>query len=85
MRHALRAVLPPSVCWNRRKADPVRVEGVNRAREEALSDVRRIIASQAVPSARGRRLDVPGLNDALKEAATNSGEVPWNALRLLDF
>ena len=85
MRHALSAVLPPVVCWNRRKADPVRVEAVTRARDEALSEVRRIIESRVAPLARRRYLDMPGRNDALEGVATNPDAVPWNALRLLDF
>ena len=85
MRHALRAVLPPAVCWNRRKADPVRVEAVTRARVEALSEARRTVASRATPPARSRYLDAAGLDDALERAATDSDAMLGNALRLLDF
>lgn len=85
MRHALRAVLPQAVCWNRRKADPVRVKALERPLEDARKEACRILASRFGPWARGRYVDVPDLIHALATPSNLRDVATWNALRLLDF
>ena len=63
MRHALRRVLPPEVCWNRSKDDPARVEPVVDAIAAALPAVRRRLAGRT-PS-RAPYVDMPGLMEYL--------------------
>ena len=63
MRHGLRRVLPPAVCWNRRKDDPARAEPVMDAIAAALPAVRRRLAGRT-PS-RAAYVDMPGLLEYL--------------------
>ena len=86
MRHALRHVLPPEVCWNRSKADPARTEPLIDAIAEALPAVRRRILSP-VPS-RAPYIDMPSLLEHLDADRFRTAPqlAPLGAaLRFLDF
>ena len=86
MRHALRGVLPPEVCWNRRKDDPARVEAVVEAIAEALPAVRRRLAGR-VPS-RAPYVDMAGLLECLDAERFRAAPrfAPLRAaLQFLDF
>lgn len=63
MRHALRHLLPPEVCWNRSKDDPARSGPLMDAIAEALPAVRRQLAGSA-PS-RSPYVDMPALLECL--------------------
>lgn len=87
MRRTLDAVLPPEVCWNPSKRDPVRVERFLDACEEALPTVRRMIEERGeLP--RSRYLDLPRLLEHMdpERWRTRGRRAPvLNALRFLDF
>ena len=84
MRHALRHVLPPEVCWNRRKDDPARSEPLREAIAEALPEVRCQISA---PS-RAHYVDMPALLQCLDgdwfRAAPRAGRF-LETLRFLDY
>ncbi len=88
MRHGLRSVLPPEVCWNRSKQDPARLRPMRAALEEALPIIHRELVSRAAPPSRAHYLDMPRL---LKRLRMNEPfPVPQiglvtDALRFLDF
>ena len=88
MRHALRPVLPPEVCWNPSKGDPARVEPLIDAFAEALPIVRRMLDARIEPSARARYIDMRRLRERLDAARFR--KKPWlvplqNTLLFLDF
>ena len=86
MRHGLRRVLPPAVCWNRSKDDPARVEPVVEAIAAALPAVRRRLAGHT-PS-RAPYVDMPGLLeylDADRHRAAPRFAPLRAALQFLDF
>ena len=88
MRHALRQVLPPAVCWNASKADPVRFEASVGAFAEALPVLRRELEARPLPPSRARYLDLPRLlacldADRYRRDRTFGGY--GNALQFLDF
>ena len=88
MRRTLDAVLPPEVCWNPSKRDPVRVERCLDACEEALPTVRRMIEERGEPPPRSRYLDLPRLPehvDPERWRASGRYAPVLNALRFLDF
>ena len=85
-RHALRAVLPPEVCWNRSKSDPARSEATMEALVETFPAIRRRLADRT-PS-RARYVDLPRLRESLD--AEHRWEMPepgrlMRALYVLDF
>ena len=66
MRHALRPVLPPVVCWQENKAaDPARIEPLLDAFADALPLVRQALEARAAPPARSGYVDMPGLLEEL--------------------
>ena len=66
MRHALRSVLPPVVCWQENKAaDPARMESLLDAFADALPLVRRALEARAAPPARSGYVDMPRLLEEL--------------------
>ena len=83
MRHALRRVLPPEVCWNRRKDDPARSEPLVEALAEAWPAVRRQIAGSA-PS-RARYVDMPALLERLEDGSRLRLGPLFSALHFLDY
>ena len=89
MRHALRTVLPPAVCWNRNKRDPVRFNAVRAAVDEALPVIRRALEARGAPPTRAQYLDLPRLLarlDADRRPAAGQPEGKLgSALRFLDF
>ena len=90
MRFALDRVLPPEVCWNRRKQDPVRFEPFRDAFIKAMPVVRRILDAGSAPPSRSPYLDMPRLLQCLDADRLRSdarGRMPPinNALRFLDF
>ena len=93
MRHALRPVLPPVVCWQENKAaDPARIEPLLDAFADALPLVRRALEARAAPPARSGYIDMPRLLEELDadrfRATTPRIRMlgPLNvALMLLDF
>ena len=87
MRHALRSVLPPELCWNPSKADPARHEPFIESFAEALPVVRRELASRAAPS-RARYIDMPRLLERLDADLLRAKPqlMPiHNAVQFLDF
>ena len=85
-RYALRAVLPPEVCWNQNKADPARSEPTHDAIVEILPVIRRLLAAHT-PS-RARYIDMPRLWGQL--GADHFRKIPepglfMRALYFLDF
>ena len=86
MRHALRHVLPPEICWNRSKQDPARSEPLLEAIAEALPAIRRRIVG-STPS-RAPYVDMPGLLEHLDADRFRAGPRPGPllvALQFLDF
>lgn len=86
MRHAHRNRLPPTVCWNRRKADPIRAGALVRAIASALPTVAEQLGG-ASPS-RAAYVDVPALLAHLREdplAAARHFAPARAALSFLDF
>ena len=66
MRHALRPVLPPLVCWQEDKpGDPARVTSLLDAFADALPPVRRALEARAAPPARSGYIDMPRLLEEL--------------------
>ena len=88
MRHALRSVLPPEVCWRRGKEDPARCEPQTEAFIEAFPALRQEVAVRAETMARARYVDIPRLLDRLDadrfRARPRPGPIT-KALELLDF
>ncbi len=87
MRHALRSVLPPEVCWNRSKSDPARTEPLLHTIGEALSIVERDLVAQTPPP-RARYVDIPRLltrMDTDRLSAKPRFAPVLKALQLLDF
>ena len=87
MRHALRSVLPPELCWNPSKTDPARYESLIESFAEALPVIRRTLATRAAPP-RARYIDVPRLLERLDpdlfRAKPQLAPI-HNALQFLDF
>ena len=65
MRHALRSVLPPDICWNPDKEDPARLEPLRDAFAGALPVVRRMLEDRVEPPSRAGYLDMPRLRERL--------------------
>ena len=87
MRHALRSVLPPEVCWNRSKSDPARTEPLLHTIGEALPIVERDLVAQTPPP-RARYVDIPRLltrMDTNRLPAKPRFAPVLKALQLLDF
>ena len=88
MRHALRDILPPSVCWNRSKRDPARYDAVFNASAEALPLARRLLEDRATPPARAQYIDLPRLLERLDaerfRAQPHMASI-HRTLQLLDF
>lgn len=86
MRHALRQVLPPEVCYNRRKDDPARFEPLMDAIVETLPAVRHRILART-PS-RASYVDMPSLLERLDPSrfrAAPQFEPIRAALQFLDW
>ena len=88
MRNALASMLPPEVCWNPSKKDPIRLGALRDARTTALHAVRRMLEARPAAPARGRYVDMPHLLDCLTQDV--DGDVPRrgplvSTLRFLDF
>ena len=86
MRHALRTVLPPEVCWSRSKADPARSDPLMEAIVEALPAVRRWLAGRT-PS-RAPYVDMRRLLECLDADRFRVAQQPlplMQALLFLDF
>lgn len=86
MRHAHRNTLPPTVCWNRRKADPIRAGALVRAIAAALPTVADEL--EGASSSRAAYVDVPALLAHLREdplAAARHFAPARAALSFLDF
>ena len=87
MRHALRSVLPPEVCWEQSKTDPARSETILHTIGEALPIVERDLVAQPPPT-RARYVDIPRLlhrMEANRLSATSRVAPVLKALQLLDF
>ena len=89
MRHALRSVLPPEVCWYPSKQDPARYEPVFDAFVQAVPAIRESLAARATPPPRSCYVDMPRLSASLD--ANRLRATPWiappleAALRFLDY
>ena len=88
MRHAVSRIVPPSVCWNRDKRDPVRSAANRDPMREARSAVRDILVARSAPPPRSVYLDLPrliaNLHAEKPRGDTRRGAVT-SALRFLDF
>ena len=85
MRHGLRTMLPPEVCWNRSKRDPARSEPLIDAYCAALPEIRQRMAAH--PPARTDYVDMPALRQYLacpEQFRARPGRV-MRALHFLDF
>ena len=88
MRHALRSVLPPEICWHPGKEDPARLEPLLDAFAGALPVVRRMLEDRVALPARADYLDMPRLRERLDadRFRANPQLAPiCNALQFLDF
>ena len=87
MRHALRGVLPPEVCWHRSKDDPVRYEAWRKASLAALAAVRRELEARPAPPSRAVYLHMPRLMAHLDDRGLRPGvQLPLlKALAFLDW
>lgn len=86
MRHALRSVLPPEVCWNPSKRDPTRYESLIAATAEALPAIRRALEARAAPPSRARYVDMPRLMASLDADRFRERPGPIRStLQFLDF
>ena len=88
MRRAFAPLLPPEVCWNPDKRDPVRIEALDAAVAGALPAVRRCIEAGGAAPPRSRYLDLPRLMehvDPERWRAERRRAPVLNALRFLDF
>ncbi len=65
MRNALQDILPPEICWNSSKNDPIRVQALLDVMPEALATIRQTLSSRTVLPARARYVDLPRLMDHL--------------------
>lgn len=80
--------LPPGVCSNRDKRDPVRLEPFRAAAIEALPELRRTLDTRSASASRSRYVNVPRLKlylDAGRFQADGRRRLAVRALRLLDF
>ena len=88
MRHALRAVLPPEVCWNPDKEGPVRYEPLRDAFLQALPSIREALTGRAEPPSRASYVDMPRRLDSLDadrlRAGSRSTPSIGPAVQLLD-
>ena len=73
MRHALRAVLPPEVCWNPDKEDPARFEPLQEAFLGAVPAIREALAARAAPPSRAGYVDMARLLGALDAERLRAG------------
>ena len=88
MRHALRSVLPPDICWHPGKEDPARLEPLLDAFAGALPVVRRMLEERVEPPARAGYIDMLRLCERLDadRFRANPQLAPiCNALQFLDF
>ena len=88
MRHALRSVLPPEVCWYPSKQDPARVEPLRAAFIPAFAAIGKDLAARATLPERARYLDVARLlasPDADRIRAGVANQSICNALSFLDW
>ena len=90
MRRAFDRLLPPQVCWNSSKSDPVREESLREAFIGAVPVVRRILEDRYAPGLRSRYVDMPRLMqsldpDRIRAAWPRRARPLYSALRLLDF
>ena len=65
MRHALRSILPPVVCWEVSKDDPARSGALEDALADAVPLVRQALEARATPPARSGYFNMPRLLEAL--------------------
>ena len=88
MRHAVSRIVPPGVCWNEDKRDPVRSAANRDPLREARSVVRELLVARSAPPSRSVYVDLPRLM-AILEAENSPGEVRrgvvTRALQFLDF
>ena len=82
MRNALRAVLPPEVCWHRSKRDPARSDAMADAVCAALPDIQAQLAAR--PPRRAKYVDMPTLGKCLADP-TEFRARPGPVLRALGF
>ena len=88
MRHALRSVLPPEICWHPKRTEPVRIESVRDVFSRALPRLRQAVAAHAKTASRAGYVDVPRLLERLDEARFRARPrfLPiFRALMILDF
>ena len=85
MRHALRAVLPPEVCWNPDKEGPVRYEPLRDAFLQALPSIREALTGRAEPPSRARLRLLDSLDADRLRAGSRSTPSIGPALQLLDW
>ncbi len=88
MRHALRTVLPPEVCWYTDKRDPVRFAGYRGSVIETLPVLHRELAGRAAAPSRARYVDMPHLLTCLEDgwpAGEPFAHRALTAVRFLDF
>ena len=88
MRHALRSVLPPEVCWYPSKQDPARVEPLRAAFVPAFAAIGEALAARAPLPERARYLDSARLlasPDADDIRAGIANQSICNALSFLDW
>ena len=88
MRHALRDILPPSICWNRSKRDPARYDAVFNALVEALPLAQCLLEDRTTPPGRAQYIDLPRLLERLDaerfRAQPHTASIHCT-LQLLDF
>ena len=88
MRHAVSRIVPPGVCWNRDKGDPVRSAARHDAMREARSAVRELLVARSAPPSRSVYLDLPRLIAILHPENPRGGArrgALVSALRFPDF
>ena len=88
MRHALRSVLPPEICWRRNKSSPAQGEPAVEAFIGAFPVLRQEIAARAETMSRARYVDIPRLLKHLDAAGfpkKHGFAAVSNALAFLDF
>ena len=88
MRHALRTVLPPEVCWHPSKEDQARLEPLRDAFVRAFAAIGEDLTARAMLPERARYLDVARLLDSLDAKHIRAGvanQSVCNALQFLDW
>lgn len=88
MRHALRSVLPPEICWKPNKDNPAQADPVVEALMGAFPALRQRIAARAETMSRARYVDIPRLLEHLTPARfpVKTGFTPVSkALAFLDL